>query len=81
MLEGLQMFLARFYVWLTAGRKTVKHRLASERGDTNFISIIIILGIVIVLAGVFIGFREQIVDTVKGVVNNFGAASLGTPGS
>ena len=27
-----------------------------ERGDTNFISILIILGIVILLAGLFIGF-------------------------
>lgn len=43
----------------------------SERGDTNFISILIILGIVILLAGLFIGFKDQIVNEVKGIVDGF----------
>lgn len=51
--------------------------LKDESGDTNFISIIIILGIVIVLAGVFIVFRDKIVDTIKGVVDGFSEGSLG----
>ncbi len=39
--------------------------LQNERGDTNFISILIILGIVVVLAGVFIGFKDRIVAEVE----------------
>ncbi len=45
--------------------------LADERGDTNFISILIILGIVIILAGLFIGFKDQIVGQVKAIVDGF----------
>lgn len=43
----------------------------SEQGDTNFISIIIILAIVIIVAGVFIGFKDQIVNKAKELVNQF----------
>ena len=42
-----------------------------ERGDTNFISILIILGIVILLAGLVIGFKDQIVNQVKAIVDGF----------
>ncbi|WP_407721614.1 hypothetical protein [Ruminococcus sp. JE7B6] len=38
--------------------------IKKENGDTNFISIIIILAIVMVVAAIFIGFREQIVNWV-----------------
>ncbi len=42
-----------------------------ESGDTNFISILIILGIVILLAGTFMGFRDQIVGQVQEIINGF----------
>ena len=42
-----------------------------ERGDTNFISILIILAIVIILLGVFIGFKDTIISKVTEIVNNF----------
>lgn len=44
---------------------------SEERGDTNFISILIILGIVILVAGVFIGFKDQIVGQVQTIVGGF----------
>lgn len=42
-----------------------------ERGDTNFISILIILGIVVVLGGLFIGFKDQIIGKVTDMVQGF----------
>lgn len=49
----------------------VRKVLQEERGDTNFISILIILGIVILLAGVFIGFKDRIIDMVSEIVDGF----------
>ncbi|MDE5965226.1 MAG: hypothetical protein K2G89_00110 [Lachnospiraceae bacterium] len=43
----------------------------SERGDTNFISILIILGIVVAVATVFMGFKDQIVTKVSTAISNF----------
>lgn len=43
----------------------------SERGDTNFISILIVLGIVIVVATVFLGFKNKIVEMVNNIVSGF----------
>ncbi len=45
--------------------------LTDERGDTNFISILIILGIVIILAGLFIGFKDKIVEQVQEIIDKF----------
>ena len=42
-----------------------------EKGDTNFISILIILGIVIILAGLFIAFKDTIVEQVQAIVDGF----------
>ena len=49
----------------------IRPRLTDERGDTNFISILIILGIVILLAGVFIGFKDQIITQVQNIISGF----------
>ena len=56
---------------LTRAVLKVRGWLEEERGDTNFISILIILGIVIILAGVFIGFKNQIVSQVQDIINGF----------
>lgn len=53
-------------------------KLMSEEGDTNFISIIIILGIVIILVGVFIVFKDRIIGTISDIINGFSKDSLGT---
>lgn len=45
--------------------------MSSERGDTNFISILIILGVVILVAAVFMGFKDQIVGQVQEIIDGF----------
>lgn len=45
--------------------------MCSERGDTNFISIILILGVVVILAGLFITFSDTIVGTVRSTIESF----------
>lgn len=49
----------------------IRPKLTCERGDTNFISILIILGIVIILAGVFMAFKDQIVGQVQEIIEGF----------
>ena len=50
---------------------TFKKFMTSERGDTNFISIIIIIAIVIALAGVFYAFASSGMNTIKGAFETF----------
>lgn len=50
-----------------------------EKGDTNFVSILILLGIVIALATVFINFKTQIVEKVQGIINGFDVNTIGNP--
>ncbi|MCQ2534389.1 MAG: hypothetical protein MJ172_07470 [Clostridia bacterium] len=50
-------------------RNKVESFLTSERGDTNFISILIILVIVCALAATFIGFKNQIISKATSAFN------------
>lgn len=43
----------------------------SERGDTNFISMLLIIGIVVVLAGLFLTLGKDVMETIKGKVMEF----------
>lgn len=71
----LRWLKEKIEVWVKEIREVymsaVHPKLTCERGDTNFISILIILGIVIILAGVFIGFKDQIVSQVQGIIDGF----------
>lgn len=49
----------------------IKRFISEEKGDTNFISILIILGIVILLSAVFIGFKDTIVARVQEIMDQF----------
>lgn len=62
---------------LAKAKNTIKNFVEDESGDTNFISIIIILGIVIVLVGVFVAFKDKILGVIEEVVNGFSVDSLG----
>jgi len=43
----------------------MNNALKDERGDTNWISVIVLVAIALVLAGAFIAFKDQIMDTVS----------------
>ena len=47
----------------------VQHFLSSERGDTNFISIAIIMVIVIAVAVVFIAFKDKLMAAFNDAVD------------
>lgn len=51
--------------------------MAEEKGDTNFISILVILGIVLALAGVFLVFKNQVLDWVDTNIGDFFSQSAG----
>ncbi len=43
----------------------------SERGDTNFISMLIIIGIVVVLAGLFLTLGKDVMTSISTKVKDF----------
>mgnify|MGYP003370016249 CR=1 FL=1 len=51
--------------------------LNHEEGDTNFISILVLLGIALALAGVFLGFKDQVLGWVDENIGNFFSQSGG----
>jgi len=56
---------------LICAKAKVSEAVREERGDTNFISILIILGVVILLATVFMQFKDQIVGQVQEIIDGF----------
>lgn len=48
-----------------------KKFMSSERGDTNFISIIIIVAIVVALAGAFWAMAQGGMEQITNMFNNF----------
>lgn len=53
--------------------------LQDEKGDTNFISILVILGIALALAAVFLGFKDDILAWVDNNIGSFFTMSGGRP--
>lgn len=43
----------------------------SERGDTNFVSMLLIIGIVVVIASLFLTFGKGVMTTISGKVTQF----------
>lgn len=68
MIQKIDYFL--FAMKIQAERK-VKEFLYNENGDTNFISILVLLGIGLGLAGVFMLFREKIMEWVNQEIGSF----------
>ncbi len=68
MLDAVNAKLLAIYVAIQTSLYFFKNE---ERGDTNFISISIILAIVVILVATFLGFRDQIMSVVSDKVNKF----------
>ena len=60
-----------------AFRDWAQKALTNEDGDTNFLSIIIILAIVLVVAIIFIALKDEILDLVRGAWDKFSQAFSG----
>ena len=56
---------------INSGVKNALISLRDERGDTNFVSIAIVLTVVLVLAGIFIVFGRQIIEGVQTAIEEF----------
>lgn len=73
----------KFYSFMWKTRNKFNDFLRNEEGDTNFLSIIIILAIVLLLAIVFIAFKDKIVqlinDTWTDFVTSFGGQTTSSP--
>lgn len=71
------MLKTKIMAMYLGAKAKVENFFKNERGDTNFISILIVLALVIILVGIFVAFKDQILGVVHGIVDNFSAASLG----
>ncbi len=67
-MEKLNRSLLGMYVRAAAA---VKSFAEGERGDTNFISILIILAIVVVLAGLFLTLGTNVMSIVSTKITDF----------
>lgn len=63
----MRNLLDKLLIKLTCKMNTL---IQEEAGDTNFISIIVILGIVMVLVGIFAVFKDQIIEAASNLINN-----------
>ncbi|MBR1529590.1 MAG: hypothetical protein IJ642_09880 [Oscillospiraceae bacterium] len=62
---------------LNNAQEQAKAFLNDEEGDTNFLSVIILLGIALALAAVFIGFKDQILGWFHTNADGFFSTSAG----
>ena len=60
--------ITRLYMKMCAAVKTFKE---SERGDTNFVSMLLIIGIVVVLAGLFLTLGKGVMSSITQKVMDF----------
>ena len=74
MINAVKQFFLDLQLSIWMALHGARVRLAEERGDTNFISIAIVLVIIITVAIVFIGFRNTVVGWFNDAIDNLGKA-------
>lgn len=70
MISAIKQFFLDLQLGIMLALSGAKARLADERGDTNFISIAIILIVIIAVAVVFIGFRDMILGGLNNAIQD-----------
>lgn len=64
-------------VAIEMAKKEISSFIKNEDGDTNFISILVLLGIALALAGVFLAFKDQVLGWVDTNIGSFFSESGG----
>lgn len=67
-MRKINVMMARLQVKASRALENFKN---SERGDTNFISMLLIIGIVVVLAAAFLKLGKGVMDTISQKVTEF----------
>lgn len=67
-MKKMNRLMTKLYVRATGAWRSFQQE---ERGDTNFISILIIIAIVLVLAGLFMKFGNAIMGAVQEKVEGY----------
>ncbi len=65
------MKMKKVQMALMRAQMNLRSFLTEDRGDTNFISIMIVLGIVLVIALAFIAFKDQIIGIATTEIEKF----------
>lgn len=68
MMAKLDALMLKLYCKMVCA---VEDTRTSEDGDTNFISIMVILGIVVVLAGLFMTLGKDVIKEVETIIKDF----------
>lgn len=67
-MKRLNDWMIAMYVAMTMKIDEFKKR---EDGDTNFVSMLLIIGIVVVIAGLFLAFGKDVVSQISEKVTKF----------
>lgn len=70
-------FITKLDAFVIGAKNRFNTFLNDESGDTNFISMLVLLGIALALAGVFLGFKDQILNWVNTNIGSFFSTSAG----
>lgn len=73
----MKKLVAKMNAMMIKAKIKVDEFINNERGDTNFISILVILGIALALAAVFLAFKDQVIAWVDTNIGDFFSKSGG----
>lgn len=67
-MKKIDAMILKLYLNVT---NAVEEFKKSERGDTNFVSMLLIIGIVVVLAGLFLTLGKGVMSSITTKINEF----------
>lgn len=67
-MRKIEAFIGKKYL---DAMRTWTEFVNSERGDTNFVSMLLIIGIIVVLAGLFLTFGKGVMTSITTKVTQF----------